>query len=331
MPREIRVIQYGLGPIGCAVARHVVEREGLTLVGGVDVDLAIVGQDVGTVIGLGRTLGFGADERLADVLARTSADVALHTTSSHLAQVEPQILEIVEAGLDVVSTAEELSFPWRAHPEEAREIDDAARQAGVTVLATGVNPGFLMDTLPLALSGICQQVTHVEVRRTIDASTRRGPFQAKIGAGMTVEAFRAEMEAGRMGHVGLPESIGMLFSTLGVTLVRYETEVEPIVAEKTIRTEHVEVPPGRVIGLRQVAQAYSEEGEFLKLTFVAALDAAEEQDTIAISGTPNLEVTLRGTHGDLATAAIVVNAIRRVREAGPGLVTMRDLPIVTYW
>jgi hypothetical protein len=331
MPRDMRVIQYGLGPIGRAVARHVVERKGLALVGGVDVDPAIVGQDVGTVIGLGRWLGFAVDGRLAEALARTAADVALHTTSSHLAQAKPQILEIVGAGLDVVSTTEELSFPWMAHPEEAEEIDVAARQAGVTVLATGVNPGFLMDTLPLVLSGICQQVTHIEVRRTINASTRRGPFQAKIGSGMTVEAFRAEMEAGRMGHVGLPESIGMVFSTLGVTLVRYETQVEPVVAEKTIRTEHFEVPPGRVIGLRQVARAYDEEGEFLRLVFVAALDAEEEQDTIAIAGTPDLEVTLRGTHGDLATAAIVVNAVRRVREAEPGLVTMRDLPIVTWW
>jgi len=174
-------------------------------------------------------------------------------------------------------------------------------------------------------------VTHVEVRRAIDASTRRGPFQAKIGSGMTVEAFRAEMEAGRMGHVGLAESVGMVLSTLGKALPPTETEVEPIVAEELIRTEHFEVPPGRVIGLRQVARAYVEEGEFLKLTLLAALDAEEEGDTITITGTPNLEVTLRGTNGDVATAAIVVNAVRRVREAGPGLVTMRDLPMVTWW
>ena len=331
MADKVHVIQYGLGPIGCAVARQVVEREGLTLVGGVDVDPAIAGQDVGTAIGLVGPLGFAVDERLADVLARTAADVVLHTTSSHLALVKPQILEIVAAGLDVVSTTEELSFPWPAHPAAAEEIDDAAKRAGVTVLATGVNPGFLMDTLPLALSGICQQVTHVEVRRTINASTRRGPFQAKIGSGMTVEAFRAEMEAGRMGHVGLPESVGMVFSTLGKTLARYETEVEPVVAEELIRTAYFEVPSGRVIGLRQVARAYTEEGEFLKLAFLAALDAEEEGDTITITGTPNLEVTLRGTNGDVATVAIVVNAVRRVREAGPGLVTMCDLPMVTCW
>jgi len=329
MADKVRVIQYGLGPIGCAVARQVIEREGLALVGGVDVDPAIVGQDVGTAIGLVGPLGFAVDERLPDVLARTAADVVLHTTSSHLALVKPQILEIVGAGLDVVSTTEELSFPWPTHPAAAEEIDDAAKRAGVTVLATGVNPGFLMDTLPLALSGICQQVTHVEVRRAINASTRRGPFQAKIGSGMTVEAFRAEIEAGRMGHVGLAESTGMVLSTLGKALLRYETEVEPVVAERQVRTAYFEVSPGRVIGLRQVARAYTDEGEFLKLTFLAALDAEEEGDTITITGTPDLEVTLRGTNGDLATAAIVVNAVRRVREAGPGLVTMRDLPIVT--
>lgn len=331
MRDEIRVIQYGLGPIGRAVARHVVEREGLTLVGGVDVDPAMVGQDVGTVIGLEKPLGFAVADRLADVLARTSADVILHTTSSYLAAVKPQILEIVAAGLDVVSTTEELSYPWVLHPEEAAEIDEAARRAGVTVLATGVNPGFLMDTLPLALSGICQQVTHIEVRRTMNASTRRGPFQFKIGSGMTVEAFRAAMEAGRMGHVGLPESTGMVFSTLGMDLVHYETEVEPIVAETPIRTEHVEVLAGQVRGLRQVARAYTAEGEFLKLVFVAALEGGEEGDTIRITGTPTLEVTLHGTNGDLATVGIVINAVRRAREAGPGLVTMRDLPVVTWW
>jgi hypothetical protein len=331
MPDEIRVIQYGLGPIGRAVARHVLEREGVTLVGGVDVDPALVGRDVGTVIGLAGPLGFAVEPRLADVLARAGADVALHTTSSYLAAVQPQILEIIAAGLDIVSTTEELSFPWLAHAEEAAEIDAAAKGAGVTVLATGVNPGFLMDTLPLALSGICQQVRHIEVRRTINASTRRGPFQAKIGSGMTVQAFRAAMDAGRMGHVGLPESTAMVFRTLGAQLTHYETEVEPVVAETPIRTMHVEVPAGRVCGLRQVARAYTEQGEFLRLVFVAALEAGEEGDAIRITGTPDLEVTLHGTNGDLATAAIVVNAVRRVREAAPGLVTMRDLPVVTWW
>jgi len=331
MSDKIRVIQYGLGPIGSAVARHVVERAGLELVGGVDIDPAKVGADVGEVIGLGRPLGFAVAEKLAQVLARTEADVVLHTTSSYFDLFKPQIIEILEAGLDIVSTAEELSFPWLAHPEQAAEIDGVAKRAGKTVLGTGVNPGFLMDTLPLSLTAICQRVDHIAVRRVINASTRRGPFQAKIGSGMTVEDFETRMAAGRMGHVGLPQSVGMLFDTLGRKLARYESGVEPLVADRPVKTDFFDVQPGRVKGLKQVARAYTDEGEFVSLTFIAALEAEDEGDTIQITGKPNLEVKLKGTNGDIATVAIAVNAVRRVKEAAPGLVTMRDLPIVTVW
>jgi len=331
MSDKLRVIQYGLGPIGSAVARHLVERPGLELVGGVDIDPAKAGRDVGEVIGLEQPLGIAVSETLAGALERTGADVVVHTTSSYFDLFKDQIVEILEAGLDVVSTAEELSFPWLAHAQEAAEVDAAAKRAGKTVLGTGVNPGFIMDALPLFLTAICQRVDHVEVTRVINASTRRGPFQAKIGSGMTVEAFKAKMDAGRMGHVGLPESVGMVFHTLGKELARYESEVEPVVADRLVKTDYFEVQPGQVRGLKQVARGYTEEGEFMRLTFIAALDAGEDGDTITISGKPDLEVQLKGTNGDLATVAIAANAIRRVKEAAPGLVTMRDLAIVTHW
>jgi 4-hydroxy-tetrahydrodipicolinate reductase len=331
MSHTIRVIQYGLGPIGCAVARHVVERAGLELVGGVDIDPAKIGRDLGEVIALGRPLGLPVEGKLGQVLARAEADAVLHTTSSYFDLFKAQIIEILEAGLDVVSTSEELAFPWLAHPGEAAEIDAAAKQAGKTVLGTGVNPGFLMDSLPLNLTAICQRVDRIQILRRMNASHRRGPFQAKIGSGMTVDAFKAKMAEGRMGHVGLPESMGMLFHTLGRRLARYESSVEPVVADRLVKTEFFQVKPGQVRGLKQVARGYSDEGEFVALTFLAALDEGDEGDTVRITGKPDLEVKLKGTNGDIATVAITVNAIRRVNEAGPGLLTMRDLPIVTYW
>jgi len=326
---KIRVIQYGLGPIGSAVARHVIERTDLELVGGVDIDPVKIGKDVGEAIGLGRHLGFVVAGKLAQVLAQTKADLVLHTTNSYFDLFKSQIIEILEAGLDIVSTAEELSFPWLAHPEQAAEIDALAKRAGVTVLGTGVNPGFLMDCLALGLTAICQQVDLIEVTRVINASTRRGPFQKKIGSGMTVDDFKAKMAAGRMGHVGLPESVGMVFSTLGKKLARYESSVEPVVADEPVKTDFFKVQPGQVRGLKQVARGYTDAGEFLTLTFIAALGEENDGDTIKITGKPDLKVKLEGTNGDIATVAIAVNAIRRVREAAPGLVTMRDLPIVT--
>jgi hypothetical protein len=331
MAEKLHLIQYGLGPIGCRMARHVLERDGLELVGAVDVDPAKVGKDVGEVISLGQLLGMPVHAKLGEVLAQKKADVVLHTTNSYFDLFKSQIIEILEAGLDIVSTSEELSFPWIAHPEPAAEIDAVAKKVGKTVLGTGVNPGYLMDTLPLSLTSICQRVDHIEVRREQNASKRRGPFQAKIGSGMTVEQFNGKMAEGRMGHVGLPESVGMIFHTLGKKLVHYEDGVEPVVADRLVRTDHFEVPPGRTIGLRQTARGYAEQGEFVKLVFVAALDYECDEDTVIITGKPNLNVTVKGTHGDIATIAIAVNAVRRVFDAAPGLVTMRDLPIVTVW
>ncbi len=331
MSNSIRVIQYGLGPIGSAVARHVVEREGLELVGGVDIDPAKEGKDLGEVIGLGRRLGFPVAATLAQVLAKTKVDVALHTTSSYFDLFKTQVIEILEAGLDIVSTSEELSFPWLAHPLEGAAIDAVAKRVGKTVLGTGINPGFLMDSLPLCLTALCQRVDRIDIARVQNASLRRGPFQAKIGSGMTVKEFQAKMDTGRMGHVGLPESVQMVFHTLGRKLVRYESSVEPVVADKRVKTDFFDVEPGRVRGLKQVARGYTEAGEFMTLTFIAALDMEKEADTITITGKPNLEATLKGTNGDIGTVAIAVNAIRRVKEAPPGLLTMRDLPIVTAW
>jgi 4-hydroxy-tetrahydrodipicolinate reductase len=326
---QVSVIQYGLGPIGSAMARHVLEREELSLVGAVDVDTGKVGRDIGEVIALGRPLGIPVCEKLDQALEQAAAQVVLHTTSSHWSQFLPQIREILEAGLDVVSTSEELSFPWLAHKAEAAEIDALARQVGKTVLGTGINPGFLMDSLPLTLTAICQRVDHVEVRRVIDASARRGPFQRKIGSGMSVSQFHEEMAAGRMGHVGLVESTGMLFHQLGRELARFESEVSPIVAEEWMETEHVRVERGQVMGLQQVARGYTDQEELVRLVFIAALQTADPGDTIMIRGHPNLTANLQGTNGDIATVAIAVNAIRRVRDASPGLMTMCDLPIVT--
>ncbi|MEA2013695.1 MAG: dihydrodipicolinate reductase [Thermodesulfobacteriota bacterium] len=327
----IRVVQYGLGPVGSAAARHIMERDGIELVGGVDIDQAKTGRDVGEVIGLGDPVGFSVENNLSRVLEKTEADVVVHTTGSFFDLFESQIIEILEAGLDIVSTSEELSFPWLAHPDAAARIDTAARQAGRTVLGTGVNPGFLMDSLSLNLTAICQRVDRIDVTRLMNASLRRGPFQAKIGSGMTIEGFNAKMETGLMGHIGLPESMGMVFNTLGKKLVKYESSVEPVVADLPVKTDFFEIQPGQVRGLKQVARGYTAKGEFMTLTFIAALDEKEDGDTILISGIPDLEVRLKGTNGDIATVAIVVNAVRSVFQALPGLVTMRDLPIVTNW
>jgi 4-hydroxy-tetrahydrodipicolinate reductase len=233
---------------------------------------------------------------------------------------------VIDAGLDMVSTSEELTFPFRKIPEIAKEIDDLAKKKGVTILATGVNPGFLMDTLPLTLSGVCQDVKSMKVTRIMDASIRRLPFQKKIGAGMTVDEFNKAVAGGRMGHIGLPESIAMIAAGVGWKLDDIQQTIEPKVADKPLKTQYFSVNKGQVAGLHQVGKGIMNGKEVITLDFWAYVGAPENRDSTLIEGTPNVDLTIKGgVHGDLATAAMVVNSIANTINGQPGLMTMKDL------
>lgn len=329
MTGKIHAVQFGCGPIGCNVAKLASQRRDIELVGAIDIDKNKVGKDLGEVVGLDKPLGVTISSDASAVLSRTKPDIVLHTTASSLKKVYGQLTEIVRSGANIVSTTEELSFPWQKEPGLAAELDKLAKEHKVTVLATGVNPGFLMDTWPLAMTAVCQEVKRVRVARIQDASSRRLPFQKKIGAGCTLEEFKKLVDAGTLRHVGLAESIAMIAAGLGWELDDIRDEIEPIVAEGEVRSQYITVKPGQAAGVKQVGHGIKGGQELITLDFQAYLGAKESYDAVYITGTPNMEVVIKGgTHGDIATAAMVVNATRRVVEAPPGLATMKDLPIV---
>ncbi len=330
MSDRIRTIHYGLGPIGCHIARVAATRDGIQIVGGVDIDPAKTGQDLGKVCGMNRLLGIPVDRTLEAALNRTGADLVVHSTGSHIAEVMEQLNTLIDAGLDVVSTCEELSYPWSSHPQEAASIDAKASERGVAVLGTGVNPGFVMDTLALVLSGVCQQVSSVRICRVVDTSKRRVQLQRKTGAGATLTEFQRRVAAGTLRHVGLPESLQMVAAGLGWRLDKVQDLIEPIVAERSLRSEYFTVEVGQVAGVRQTARGLLGGKEVISLELRMELGASESYDLIHLEATPVVDLRIAGgIHGDLATAAIVVNAIPRLVEARPGLLTMMDMPVVT--
>jgi 4-hydroxy-tetrahydrodipicolinate reductase len=330
MAKKVRVVQYGCGPIGCSVARLASQRRNIEIVGAIDIDKNKVGKDLGEVIGLEKRLGVAISDDAAAVLSRTKPDVVLHTTSSWLKKVYEQLAGIIKADLNIVSTAEELSYPWWKEPKLAAEIDKLAKEHKVAVLATGINPGFVMDTWPLLMTAVCQEVKQVRVARIQDASIRRLPFQKKIGAGCTPAEFQKLVDAGTLRHVGLTESIAMIAAGLGWELDDIRDEISPIMAKSEVRSQYLTVKPGQAAGVKQIGRGLKKGQELITMDFQAYLGAKESYDAVYITGTPNMEVVIKGgTHGDIATAAIVVNAIKRVLEAPPGLTTMKDLPIVT--
>jgi 4-hydroxy-tetrahydrodipicolinate reductase len=231
-------------------------------------------------------------------------------------------------GVNVVSTTEELAYPFATQPKLAAQIDRVAKAHKATILATGVNPGFLMDSWVLFMTAVCQEVRQVKAVRIQDARPRRLPFQKKIGAGCTPQEFQKLVEAGTLRHVGLTESISMIAAGLGWKLDDITESIEPVIAKKRVESQYIVVEPGQAAGVRQVGRGRRGSEEVITLEFEASLGTPESYDAIHIAGNPNMEVVVKGgTHGDIATAAIVMNVARRVVEARPGLLTMKDLPI----
>jgi hypothetical protein len=328
----IRVLLYGLGPIGALVARQLASRDGFRIVGAVDVDPAKVGHDVGEIAGLSRPLRVKIDPDAANAIKKSKPDVVVLCTSSSIRAVTPQIEGVLKAKIPIVATTEELSYPVKRNAPLARRIDALAKKAKVAVLSTGVNPGFVMDVLPIILTVACERIESVAVTRVQDGRTRRLPFQQKIGAGLSREQFQREVERGSIRHVGLAESISMIAAALGWQLDRITDDVKPKLADVTVASEFLAVDPGYVSGIVQDGVGYRYGTPIIRMHLEAYLGAPESYDEVKVLGVPNLTLRIPGgVPGDVATASIVVNSIPKVLSARPGLQTMKDLPVPSYY
>jgi 4-hydroxy-tetrahydrodipicolinate reductase len=331
MTNTIRTIHYGLGSIGSGIVQLAAQRSNLEIAGAIDVDEQKVDKDMGEVVGLGQPLGLRVSSNPAAAFSQTEADVVLHSTGSYVEQIRPQLVEIIEAGLNVVSTCEELAYPQAQYPALTEELDRLAQKHGVTVLGTGVNPGFAQDTIAIVATSVCQDVKHITVTRTVEAGERRLQLQRKVGAGLTVAEFEEKAKKREIRHVGLEESLTMVAHALGWQLDKVEETIEPVVAEKPLKTQFVEVKEGQVSGVHQVARGFKGGQELIVLQLYMHIGPENPGDSVVIKGTPDIELTIQGIHGDLATAAMAVNAVPKVVNAPPGLVTMKDLPPVCPW
>jgi hypothetical protein len=228
--KKIRVIQYGLGPIGIETAKLVTKKSAMEIVGAVDISKDLVGRDLGEILGLDKTLGVKVTDNGKALFAKTRADVVLHTTGSRIRKIYPELEEIIQAGLNIISSSEELLFPLKENVELAKKVDNLAKEHKVTVLGTGVNPGFVMDALPLFLTVVCQDVKEIHMERIVDAGTRRYPLQKKVGAGMTTDAFYEKIGKKELGHVGLLESLYLVAEKLGMNFDNVIETIDPVVA-----------------------------------------------------------------------------------------------------
>lgn len=329
MSRPLRVAVYGLGSIGKSIARLLLESDGLQLVGATDLSPDQAGKDLGVVLGLPRRLRVKIESDPARLARKMRADFAVVSTSSNLREIKPLVTALLRRRVNVISTCEEMTFPTPPHAAVFRELDRLARTKKVSLLGTGVNPGFVMDALALVLTAPCAKVTRVAVTRVVDAGTRRLSLQRKVGAGLNMNQFRRALSEGTVRHVGLRESMQMLAHGLGWKLDRVEETLDPAVAPRDLDTEHLRIPAGAIAGIKQHARGYRDGDLAISLDLQIYVGAESPRDHILVEGLPPLDVTIAGgISGDLATAALVVNCIPKLAAARPGWVTMKDLPLV---
>ena len=328
MKKKIRAIQYGVGPIGAALVRLMREKQALEVIGAIDNDPLKAGRDLGEVVGASDApWGVKVSDNAEEVLSQ-AADIVMHTTSSSLEKVAGQLIECLKAGSCVVSTCEELSYPYRSNAELAQQIDKEAKDWGVALVGTGVNPGFVMDKLLITLAAVSQRIEHAKALRIVDASKRRLPLQKKIGAGLSVEEFRARVAEGVIKHVGLPESVAMVADALGFTVDEISETIEPKVATERVQTEYLAVEAGQAAGVHQIARGLCAGKEVVYMELQMYVGAKDPADTVTLTGHPNISLTIPGgSHGDIATASVAVNSIPVILDAPAGLRTAKDLPI----
>lgn len=330
MMETVKVVLYGIGAIGELIARFLLEKQGVEIVGAIDVAEDKVGKDLGELLGLNKKLGVTVSRDVTSLFSKVKAEIAIHTTTSYLKDTYPQIAALLKHHINVISTCEELSYPYYSEPELAAKLDALAKKHEVTVLGTGINPGFLMDTLVITLTAVCQKIEKIEAIRVMNASTRRLPFQKKIGAGLTIAEFKQKIANKQItGHVGLEQSIAIIADALSWKLDGIKVdEAEPVIAKETVESSVIKVEAGKVAGLRQTARGFMEGREVILLDFQAYIGAKEEYDAITIQGVPTVKQKIQPCiHGDTGTVAIVVNSIPKVLKAPAGLLTMKDLPV----
>jgi hypothetical protein len=325
----IHVLQIGFGPLGIQIGKYIAQKSTVKTIVGVDVNANLIGKPLSELDHnlSNDVLIFASVKEAVDYL-EIKPDIAIITTVSSLEKLIPQIEEVAAFGIPVISTCEELSYPWILQPELSKKLDTICKKHNITCLGTGVNPGFLMDYLPAVFTSISKEIDQITVERVQDATPRRVPFQRKIGAGLTLNEFKKKEATGTLRHVGLQESVYLLANSMGLELDEVTESLHPVIAETAVASQAINVDKGDARGVEQIAHGYENGICKIKMHFKAAIGESRSFDKVTIKGVPNFTSEIDGgINGDIATCAITINCIHSVLKAPVGLQTMATIAV----
>lgn len=332
---KVKVAIWGFGAMGSGMARMILNKQGFAIVGVCDKNPNYVGKSIFDILGIERKdhPECIVKEDIDDCVTEKSCDIVLLATDSFTKNAYPKIIKLVEKKVNVISTAEEMAFPQAQNPELAKNMDLMAKENGVTILGTGINPGMMMDLLVVCLSGVMTDVKSIDVSRVNSLSPFGQAVMEEQGVGLTVQEFEAKMKENALaGHVGFAESISMIAKALGWKLENFTQQMEPIITDVDRKSAYGFAKAKDVCGVNMTGQGYVD-GE-IKINMhhpqqiEPHLGGVETGDYINIKGTPEVNMAIKPEiDGGLGTIAMCVNMIPHVINARPGLKTMIDLPV----
>ncbi len=328
--KKIKVIQFGLGAMGSVMAKIVLKKKDLELVGAIIRDEKDNGKDVGELIGLKKKTGVKAYTNAKELFKKEKPDIMLHAAVSYVPNVWVQIKPAVESGINVITIAEEMGYPFVKYPKLCREMDKTAKKHKVSILGSGINPGFAMDIMPLIISGICQNVKSIKITRVIDFSPFGPAIQKNIGIGMSPKEFKKGIKEKKLPlHIGLPESTYMLVSGLKWKLDKLTETRGPVFAKHDIKVPgYMTIKKGKVAGFNHRCFGFYKGKKLIILEELGRVDPHENyKNTIIIEGKPKLVETINVPTGNITTTSHAVNLIPKVVDAKPGLLSMLDISV----
>jgi len=325
---SVRVVVFGTGTVGKATLELCAERPWIDVVGVVNSSGAAVSAGTGLPAGLdGVAFTLTPDE----VLEETSPDVALIATRSPIAEVLPDIERCADRGIAVICTSEELAWPSVTSRTDARVLRDLAARTSVAIVATGINPGFVFDALPLVLASGSWDISQIHVSRSLDASVFGQAVHRSLGVGYDPSKVHQAIAEGTVrGHIGFEESARTIAAGMGLVVSHFEEHIEPVIADRPYQLREYRIDPGETAGVTQTASAWVGDVEWITFDLSLHVDPDsvgwETVDRITITGRNPMDVVIHsGTQAVLTTAARLVNTIPAVLNAPPGTYTGADL------
>ncbi len=333
--RNICVAIWGFGAMGSTMAKTLLKKQGVEVIGVCDMHPDRVGKKISQVLGV--PLNGNPDVTISDnidqVVLPGKCDICIIATDSFVKHMYEKAIQVMEKGVNVVTIAEEMAYPLAQEPELAKKLDEVAKKNGVSILGTGINPGLVMDLLAILLSACMTDVESVRCERVNSLSPFGPTVMQEQGIGMSVEAFQKGIADGSIaGHVGFAESVMMISDALGLGVDKFAQQMAPIVTNVDRKAPHGFAKAGEVAGVRMTGQG-TKEGKVLvdmihPQQIEPEMEGTQTGDYILLKGTPEVNMSIKPEiSGGLGTVAMCVNCIPHVINAEPGLRTMIDIPV----